>query len=200
MTLPFPVPKPNFKAVAGELSGDEGFAETSSTKLASLRPVLSEGTVTFAGQTHPADGNCGIILTTPEKARQLSRDVNIRVRLLAFGQARVDLAYMPEAPATATQRALDNAGLSMRQLKAVKSHNPFAVNDIVFARATGFDLRRMNNYGCSLIWGHPHAATGMRAIIELIEELAMDGGGIGLFQGCAAGDSAMAAIIEVSDR
>lgn len=200
MTLPFAVPKANFKAIAGELVGDEGITETSAAKLAALRPVLPGGTVTFAGQTHPADGSCGIILTTPRNAARLSRDANIRVRLLAFGQARVELACMPEAPAPATQRALDNAGLSMRQIKAVKSHNPFAVNDIVFARATGFDLRRMNNYGCSLIWGHPHAATGMRAIIELIEELAMGGGGIGLFQGCAAGDSAMAAVIEVSDR
>ena len=39
----------------------------------------------------------------------------------------------------------------------------------------------------------------MRSIIELIEELAMRGGGYGLFEGCAAGDSAMACVIQVSD-
>jgi acetyl-CoA acetyltransferase family protein len=200
MTLPLAIPKANFKGTAGELAADEGIAGTTAEKLASLRPVMPDGTVTYAAQTHPADGNCGMILTTAQSAAELSRDPGIRIRLLSFGQARVELAYMPEAPVPATQRALDNAGLSMRQVKAVKSHNPFAVNDIVFARATGFELNRMNNYGCSLIWGHPHAATGMRAIIELIEELVISGGGIGLFQGCAAGDSAMAALIEVSDR
>ena len=74
------------------------------------------------------------------------------------------------------------------------------MNDIVFSRATGFPLEKMNNYGCSLIWGHPHAATGLRSIIELIEELALKGGGTGLFQGCAAGDTSMAVVVEVGER
>ncbi len=79
----------------------------------------------------------------------------------------------------------------------MKTHNPFAVNDIVFARDTGFPLEKMNNYGCSLIWGHPQGPTGMRCVIELIEELALRGGGTGLFTGCAAGDSAMALVLRV---
>ena len=58
----------------------------------------------------------------------------------------------------------------------------------------------MNNYGCSLIWGHPQGPTGLRSIIELIEELRLKGGGRGLFHGCAAGDSSMAVILEVTDR
>jgi acetyl-CoA acetyltransferase len=41
--------------------------------------------------------------------------------------------------------------------------------------------------------------TGLRAIIELIEELAARGGGVGLFHGCAAGDTAMAVVVEVGD-
>jgi acetyl-CoA acetyltransferase len=57
---------------------------------------------------------------------------------------------------------------------------------------------KMNNYGCSLVWGHPQGPTGLRAIVEMIEELEMRGGGYGLFQGCAAGDSAMAVIVEVT--
>ncbi len=64
-------------------------------------------------------------------------------------------------------------------------------------RETGFPIERMNNYGCSLVWGHPQGPTGLRAIIELIEELAMRGGGVGLFHGCAAGDTAMAVVLEV---
>jgi acetyl-CoA acetyltransferase len=58
----------------------------------------------------------------------------------------------------------------------------------------------MNNFGCSLIYGHPQGPTGLRLIIELIEELVMRGGGCGLFQGCAAGDTGMAVIVEVTDR
>ena len=60
----------------------------------------------------------------------------------------------------------------------------------------GIDVMTMNNYGCSLIWGHPQGPTGMRAVIELIEELIPLGGGYGLFHGCAAGDTAMAVVYQ----
>lgn len=200
MTLPFSVPKHNFKGEACVLEGDEGIFPTTKEGLDKLKPLTEGGTVTFGGQTHPADGNSAMIVTTPEKAKELSTDPNIRITFRAFGQGRVDLAQMPEAPIAGAQKVLDNAGLKIEDMKTVKSHNPFVVNDIAFAKATGYDLKKMNNYGCSLIWGHPQGSTAMRAMIELIEELVLDGGGIGMFQGCAAGDSSLAAIIEVSDR
>jgi acetyl-CoA acetyltransferase len=106
---------------------------------------------------------------------------------------------MPEAPVPAARRALAQAGLAIRDLGAIKTHNPFAVNDLLFAKETGADLAKMNNYGSSLVWGHPQAPMGMRAVIELIEELALRGGGWGLFSGCAAGDTAMAVVLEVGD-
>jgi acetyl-CoA acetyltransferase len=194
------VPKHNFRGDDAVLQGDEGVFDTTAEGLARLKPTLPDGTVTFGSQTHPADGNVGMILTTPERAQELSADKTIRVRLKGFGQNRVDLEYMPEAPIGAAQKALDSAGISLKDIKAIKSHNPFAVNDIAFARATGADVMNMNNYGCSLIWGHPQGPTGLRAIVELIEELALLGGGYGLFQGCAAGDSSMAVVVSVSDK
>ena len=57
----------------------------------------------------------------------------------------------------------------------------------------------MNNYGSSLIFGHPQGPTGMRLLIELIEELVLLGGGYGLFTGCAAGDSAASLVVQVDD-
>jgi acetyl-CoA acetyltransferase len=200
MTTPLSVPKHNFKGEDCVITGDEGVFATTAQGLEKLRPVLPDGTVTFGTQTHPADGNVGLILTTPDRAQEIATDRNIRVRLRGFGQHRVDLEYMPEAPIGAAQKALDHAGVSLNEIKAIKSHNPFAVNDIAFARATGVDVMSLNNYGCSLIWGHPQGPTGLRAIVELIEELAILGGGLGLFQGCAAGDSSMAVVVEVSDR
>jgi acetyl-CoA acetyltransferase len=106
---------------------------------------------------------------------------------------------MPEAPVPAASRALARAGLAVRELAAIKTHNPFAVNDVLFSRLTGADLDAMNNYGCSLVWGHPQSPMATRAIIELVEELASRGGGRGLFSGCAAGDTAMAVVVQVGD-
>lgn len=199
MDLPFEVPDARFAKLRGQLQGDEGIHPTTADKLATLRPVREGGTVTYGSQTHPADGNAGMIVTTPERARELSRDPHIEVRLLSFGQARVEAGFMPEAPVPAARRALDNAGLSIDQIDAIKTHNPFVVNDIVLADTFGIDSARINRFGSSLVWGHPQAPTGMRAIIELIEELALRGGGRGLFTGCAAGDTGMAVVVQVTD-
>ena len=200
MTLPFQVPDPSFRKSVATLASDEGIKLSTAEELAKLKPVLNGGTVTYGAQTHPADANAALIVATPERARELSRDPKIRIQLRGFGTARAALAYMPEAPIPAAQRALEQAGLAIDRMDAIKTHNPFALNDVLFSRQTGVDLARMNNYGCSLVWGHPQAPMGTRAIIELIEELVIRGGGYGLFTGCAAGDTAMAVVIEVGDK
>jgi acetyl-CoA acetyltransferase len=199
MTLPFEVPAPNFKKTAGTLEADEGVSQSTAEGLAKLKPVLPGGSVTFGGQTHPADGNAAIVLATRQRARELATNPKIAVRLRGFGQARAALAYMPEATVPAAQRALAQAGKRIEQIAAIKTHNPFAINDLLFAKANGVDWHTMNNFGCSLVWGHPQAPMGTRSIIELIEELALRGGGCGLFTGCAAGDTAMALVLEVCD-
>lgn len=199
MQLPFAVPDARFGRTVGELSGDEGVHPTSIEKLRALKPVLPDGTVTYGTQTHPGDGTAAMILTTPEKARALSRDSKIAIRLRGVGQARVEKGYMPEAPVPAARAALAAANVAISDVTAIKSHNPFVVNDIVFARAFGIDVMQMNNYGCSLVWGHPQGPTGLRAMIELIEELVLRGGGLGLFHGCAAGDTGMAVVLSVDD-
>lgn len=197
MDLPFEVPDPRFRKTAATIDGDQGVQAADADKVRSLKTVQEGGSVTFAGQTHPADGNAAMIVAGREQARQLSRDTQVEIAILGFGMARVEPAYMPAAPVPASKRALAMAGLTMAQIDAVKSHNPFIVNDIVFARETGFDLAAMNAFGCSLVWGHPQGPTGLRGMIELIEQLVLRGGGRGLFQGCAAGDTAMAVVIEV---
>ena len=86
--------------------------------------------------------------------------------------------------------------MDIKDIKAIKTHNPFAVNDIFLNRELGIPLDKMNNYGSSLIWGHPQGPTGMRLVMEMIEELVLLGGGYGLFTGCAAGDTAAAIVLE----
>lgn len=193
------IPDARFRKVVGTMSSDEGVEPVNPEKMATLRPVVPNGTVTFAGQTHPADGNAAIVVTaTAERAAEIGGAGKPVVEILAFGTAREEKGFMPAAPIKAAAAALAQAGLSIGDVDAIKSHNPFAVNDIAFARAFEVDWATMNNFGSSLIWGHPQGPTGLRGMIELIEELALRGGGTGLFQGCAAGDSAMAVVLKVS--
>lgn len=176
---------------------DEGWTPTTAEGLARLKPHREGGCLSFGAQTFPADGNAGIIVTTKEKAKELSTDPKIEVRIISYGYARVKPKYMPAATIPAAEMALANAELKIADIKALKTHNPFAVNDIAIARKMGYDLMKMNNNGSSLIYGHPQGPTAGRAIIEIVEELSMMGGGYGLFTGCAAGDTAAAMIVKV---
>jgi acetyl-CoA acetyltransferase len=179
------------------VEADEGVSTSTKEGLAALKPVIPDGVHTFGTQTHPADGNCGISVTTREKARELSADPNVEIRIVSFGFARTRKGFMAAAVAPSARMALDNAGIQATDLGVIKTHNPFAVNDLVMAQALGLDVNGMNNYGCSLIFGHPQAPTGARLIIEGIEELAMKGGGYLLFSGCAAGDTAASLVLKV---
>lgn len=197
MVLPLEVRDPSGRKVVATVKGDEGIFPTTTEGLARLKPAMKDGTVTFGSQTYPADGNAGLIVTTPEKARELSTDQGVAVRIVSFGQGRADKGLMGMANVPASRQALERAGIEMTDVAAVKTHNPFAVNDVYFAREMKIEPAAMNRFGSSLVWGHPQAPTGARLVIELIEELVMAGGGYGLFTGCAAGDTAFALIITV---
>ena len=194
----FPVEFSINKKRKGILAEDEGVTPTTKEGLAQLRPVIPGGYHTFGTQTHPADGNCGIIVTTREKARELSADKKVEIQVVSFGNARAPKAHMPMGPGFATKIALARAGLTIKDMKAIKTHNPFIVNDIYLAREFGIDVMALNNYGSSVVFGHPQGPTAGRSIIELIEEVVMLGGGYGLFAGCAAGDLGAALIVKVT--
>ena len=177
---------------------DEGITPCTEEGLAKLKPVIPGGCISFGAQTHPADGNAGMIVTTQEKAKELAKDPSITIQLISYGYARAKKAHMAAAVTPAAQMALERAGIEVKDLGAVKTHNPFTVNDIIMGRLMKIPDEIFNNYGSSLIFGHPQGPTGMRCIVELIEELILKGGGYGLFAGCAAGDTAAAIVLKVS--
>ena len=197
MVMPIEVKDARGRKVLSTIDGDEGVFPTTAEGLAKLRPVIGGGTVTYGTQTYPADGNCGMIVTTRERARELSRDPKIEIQVLSYGEARVKKGYMAMAVVPAAQQALSQADISIEDVRVIKTHNPFAVNDIYFCREMGMNPEAMNNYGSSLVWGHPQGPTGHRLIIEVIEELVLVGGGYGLFVGCAAGDTGAGVVLKV---
>ncbi len=198
MVTPLEVKDASGRKVVATVTGDEGIFPTTAEGLNKLKPVLKGGTVTYGTQTYPADGNAGVLVTSKDIAAELSRDARVAVRIVSYGQARTDKGFMPMANVPASSQALQRAGVRMKDVKAVKTHNPFAVNDVYFSRQMGIELTAMNRYGSSLVWGHPQAPTGARLVMELIEELVSAGGGYGLFTGCAAGDTALAIVVKVN--
>ena len=182
-----------------EIDADEGIMPTTKEGLERLKPVLTDGAHTFGSQTHPADGNCALIVTTKQKAANLSQDSTKDAQIISYGFSRAKKGFMAMAVVPAAQMALDKAGISINDVKVIKTHNPFAANDIYLADQMKINVNKFNNFGSSMIFGHPQAPTAGRLIIEGIEELAGLGGGYMLFTGCAAGDTGAALVLKIGD-
>ncbi len=194
----FPVDVKVSKKKTITLDADEGIMATTAEGLAGLRTVQPDGVHTFGAQTHPADGNCGLIVTNEGNAKELSADPNITIQIIDYGYSRAEKARMAKAPVPAAQMALENAGLKVEDIAVIKTHNPFAANDLYMAKEMKIDPFSFNNYGSSLVFGHPQAPTAGRCIIEGIEETVMKGGGYMLFTGCAAGDTGAAILLKIN--
>ena len=193
----FPVEVKLSKKKTVLVEDDEGITPCTREGLAGLRPVLPDGVHTFGSQTHPADGHCAVIVTTREKAQELSADPGVEVQLVSYGYARAKKGYMAMAVVPAVRMALEKAGIGINDVKAIKTHNPFAANDVYLSQQMNIDINSFNNYGSSLVFGHPQAPTAGRLVVEGIEEVVMLGGGYLLWGGCAAGDTAAGLVLKI---
>jgi acetyl-CoA acetyltransferase len=181
----------------GRVDSDKGVQPVDRTALAGQREI--DTCVTSGGQTHPSDGMATLLVAHKDRLGELSQRPEIDISFVGKTEMRTQPSMMPEAPALAVGKLLERTGLSMTDMAVVKDHNPFAVNDAIFARVHDYDWREMNKTGCSLVWGHPQGPTLTRTLIEGLEEAVDLGGGHVLVFGCAAGDIGIAAIFKVSD-
>ena len=179
----------------GKIEEDIGVRKISLDALRAMREL--DSCVTSGTQTHAADGMATLLVTSKQKAKELSKKPEIEISFVGKTEVRANPSCMPEAPALAVQKLLQQTGLTMKDMTVVKDHNPFAVNDVVFSKVMNYDWHKMNNTGCPLVFGHPQGPTLTRIIIEALEEAVDLGGGFVLVFGCAAGDVGIAAIFKV---
>jgi acetyl-CoA acetyltransferase len=180
----------------GCIDEDLGVRQPTLEELRGMREL--DTCVTGGTQTHASDGMATLLVTSEEKAKELSPRPEVEIQIVAKAEFRTAPALMPEAPALAVQRLLARTGLTMDDMAVVKNHNPFAVNDVIFSKLLHYDWKRMNRSGCSLVWGHPQGPTLTRSLIEGLEEAVSLGGGYVLLFGCAAGDVGISALFRVS--
>ncbi len=91
----FPVTLQKSKKKTVTVEADEGIMPTTAQGLADLRPVMPEGVHTFGSQTHPADGSCGLIVTTKEQAARISHHPDLDAQVVSYGYARAKRGSWP---------------------------------------------------------------------------------------------------------
>jgi acetyl-CoA acetyltransferase len=181
----------------GRVEDDLGVRMLTRDGLSAMREL--DTCVTGGGQTHAADGMACLLITTREKAKELSPRPEIDIQFVAKVDARAHPGLMSEAPVLAVKKLLALTGMTMDDIAVAKNHNPFAVNDAVFAKEMNYDWKKMNNTGSPLVWGHPQGPTLTRVVIEAFEEAVDLGGGHVLIFGCAAGDVGIAGLFKVTE-
>ena len=180
----------------GKIDDDLGVRRITAGELRAMREL--DTCITGGTQTHASDGMAMLLVTTEEKAKAISPRPEVKIEFVAKSELRTHDGLMPEAPAMAVQKLLARTGLKMDDMAVVRSHNPFAANDVLFGKLLDYDWRKMNKTGCSLVWGHPQGPTLTRSLIEGLDEAVSLGGGYVLILGCAAGDVGTSALFKVS--
>jgi acetyl-CoA C-acetyltransferase len=191
---PVPVPQPKGDPVT--VHADEGpRPDTSLEKLARLRPAFREGgTVTAGNSSGINDGAACVVLATRERAEELGREPLARV--VSVGAAGVDPGYMGIGPIPATRKALERAGLSVKDLDLVELNEAFAAQVLACMGELGLDHDKLNVNGGAIALGHPLGCSGARLLGTLIWELRRRGGRYGLATMCIGVGQGLAMVVE----
>ncbi|MBU6450900.1 MAG: thiolase family protein [Cyanobacteria bacterium REEB67] len=169
-------------------------ADTNLASLAKLKPAFREGgTVTAGNSSGINDGAAALLIMTRKRA--LSLGLKPMARFLSSAVAGVDPAIMGIGPITATQKALQRAGLSVADLDLVELNEAFAAQVLACARELKIDLAKVNVNGGSIALGHPLGASGARILTTLVYEMQRRKAKIGLATMCIGVGQGIATLI-----
>jgi 3-oxoadipyl-CoA thiolase len=178
------------------VDADEGpRADASLEKMAKLRPAFREGgTVTAGNASTLNDGAACTLIASETGVEALGAEPLARV--VAFGVAGVDPAYMGIGPAVAIPRALAAAGLSLDDIDLIELNEAFASQVLASARELGIDEEKLNVNGGAIALGHPLGCTGARLTTTLIRELRRRNAKYGIATMCVGVGQGLATIFE----
>ncbi len=180
----------------GELSADEGpRSDTSLEKLGALKPIFREGgTVTAGNASTLNDGAACLVLGSEDAASRLGAEPLARV--LGFGVAGVDPAFMGVGPIPAVRKALEATGLELDQIDLIEINEAFASQVLACVRELGIDEEKLNVNGGAIALGHPLGCSGARLMTGLVWEMKRRGARYGLVTLCIGVGQGLATVVE----
>lgn len=178
---------------------DEGIRTPNLEKMAQLPPAFKEdGVITAANSSQITDGAAALLITTPEKAKELG--LTPRARFVGFAVVGTDPVTMLTGPIPATRKVVERSGIVLEDIDLVEINEAFACVVLAWKKELGledswFD-ERVNVHGGAIALGHPLGASGARLMTTLLNTLEQRGGRYGLQTMCEGGGLANATIIE----
>jgi 3-oxoadipyl-CoA thiolase len=180
----------------GEVERDEHpRPDTSSEKLAALRPAFREGgSVTAGNSSGLNDGAAALVIASEEKAKELGAEP--LGSFVGSAVAGVDPRVMGIGPVPAVQKLLGRAGVSVEEVDLVELNEAFASQSLVVIRELGLDPERVNVNGGAIALGHPLGMSGARLVVSLLHELRRRDGHYGLATLCVGVGQGQAALFQ----
>jgi 3-oxoadipyl-CoA thiolase len=178
------------------VEADEGpRPDASLEKMAKLKPAFREGgTVTAGNASTLNDGAACTLIASEAGAKELGAEP--LARIVSFGVAGVDPAYMGIGPAVAVPRALAAAGLSLDDIDLIELNEAFASQVLASARELGIDEEKLNVNGGAIALGHPLGCSGARLATTLVRELKRRDARYGIATMCVGVGQGLATVFE----
>jgi 3-oxoadipyl-CoA thiolase len=192
---PIEVPRGRERVKVG---ADEGpRPDASLERMAKLKPVFREGgTVTAGNASTLNDGAACTLIASEAGVAKLGAEPLARV--VSFGVAGVDPAYMGIGPVHAVPRALEAAGLSLEEIDLIELNEAFAAQVLACVGELGIDQERLNVNGGAIALGHPLGCSGARLTTTLTHELRRRKGRYGLATLCVGVGQGLATVFEAA--
>ena len=149
--------------------------DTSMESLAKLKPAFAKagGTVTAGNSSGLNDGAAALLLMSAERAKSLG--LKPLVRVVASASAGVPPRVMGLGPVPATRKALQRAGLQMKDIGLVELNEAFAVQSLAVMEDLELDPEIVNVNGGAIAIGHPLGCSGARLMTTLVHEMRLRG-------------------------
>jgi len=191
-----PVNIPQRKGDALVADKDEHPRATTLEKLAQLKPIFEQGTVTAGNASGIKDGAAALLLASENAVKRHSLEP--RARILGMAVAGVAPRIMGIGPVPATTKLLKRLGLTMDDLDLLEFNEAFAVQALACTRQLGLadDDPRINPQGGAIALGHPLGMSGARLVNTAVQQLQRTGAKRALCTMCIGVGQGIAVILE----
>lgn len=177
------------------ISEDEEYKKVDFNKIPSLRPVfVKDGTVTAANASTLNDGAAALVLMSREKAEALG--IKPLARIVSYADAQQAPEWFTTAPAKALPKAVQKAGLQMKDIEFFEINEAFSVVALANNKEMQLNADKVNVNGGAVSIGHPLGCSGARIVVTLLSVLQQNNGRFGAAGICNGGGGASALVIE----
>ena len=170
--------------------------DTTMDQLLKLKPIFAQGVTTAGNSSGVNDGAAALIVASREAGEKAGGKPIARI--LASGVAGVAPRIMGFGPVPASQKALERAGLQIKDMDVIEINEAFAAQVLGCLKGFGLPLddKRVNPNGGAIAVGHPLGASGARLALTAARQLQRTGGRYALVSMCIGVGQGIAVVME----